>query len=634
LFDWKYDCTSKRETLIESGHTRIQNIIRCSKVYGDSNLYFLEEKLANDSTLIIKCHKSCVSIYTSKTTTDRHKRKHSEPDSSDVPKEVTRRSTDTSIFSFLQQCMFCGDQCVTEKDPKNPSRWRPAYVCRKVCTHSRQISFKQTIINTCTKRNDKWAEIVRGRIEGALSDLHAAGARYHVDCRADFFSENSVACACTTHHETGLVDEAFDTLVSLLKDDQSKVWNSMELFQVYTDNGGTLCFRETLVKRLCEHFGNDILVLHSPGLANVIMFRRKAAESMKLVNDKEDDTNDLLSALSKKIANDIESVNLDKHHYETEIDCTSAIDNVSGTLLDLLSKLSPKLDRTLPAILIGSILTSIVKNYPTGLQVALGVKMGRSKQLVSLLKEFGVTCTYDELQRFKRSAAKAATADCSLTGLADSSSGLVQVIADNFDADISSQNGKLSTHSLAVLVTQPDPQTPHVQEPNVIKRLRKEEMSESLEYDVDIQRYNGPSKPLMPKNAAQSTVIPLSILCQQVISTNTAEKQDFAFLHDVVVKENIPEFNGYNTALSREKGNPIKQKTKSVYLPLIDMTPSHPDTMMTAMAKAQELTYQTGQDFVVFTCDLQLYKVAQEVKWAYPVQFENVVLRLGGSTRS
>ena len=55
----------------------------------------------------------------------------------------------------------------------------------------------------------------------------------------------------------------------------------------------------------------------------------------------------------------------------------------------------------------------------------------------------------------------------------------------------------------------------------------------------------------------------------------------------------------------------MKLKTKSVYLPLIDMKPSNPDTMMTAMSKAQEITDQSGQRFVILTCDLQLYKVQE-----------------------
>ena len=39
--------------------------------------------------------------------------------------------------------------------------------------------------------------------------------------------------------------------------------------------------------------------------------------------------------------------------------------------------------------------------------------------------------------------------------LASSDGGLVQVVAHNFDANISSQNGLKSTHGLAMLSTQP-----------------------------------------------------------------------------------------------------------------------------------------------------------------------------------
>ena len=64
-----------------------------------------------------------------------------------------------------------------------------------------------------------------------------------------------------------------------------------------------------------------------------------------------------------------------------------------------------------------------------------------------------------------------------------------------------------------------------------------------------------------------------------------------------------PEFNGYNTRLNQEQGQLHKPKTKASYLLLIGMTPSDPDTMMTALSEAQRLTAQAGQDFTVFTCD-------------------------------
>ena len=50
-------------------------------------------------------------------------------------------------------------------------------------------------MDTCAVRNDDWGELVRIRVEGAISDLHAADARYHVDCKASFLSSRNVTCA-------------------------------------------------------------------------------------------------------------------------------------------------------------------------------------------------------------------------------------------------------------------------------------------------------------------------------------------------------------------------------------------------------------------------------------------------------
>ena len=97
--------------------------------------------------------------------------------------------------------------------------------------------------------------------------------------------------------------------------------------------------------------------------------------------------------------------------------------------------------------------------------------------------------TMIEVRRFKHSAAKATTMERSLPGLSTSSSSLVQVIVDNFDTDISSPNGKSSTHSLAMLLTQPDSNSSETVQEDTIRRVKKENMVEPLEYDVEIKRY-------------------------------------------------------------------------------------------------------------------------------------------------
>ena len=56
-------------------------------------------------------------------------------------------------------------------------------------------------------------------------------------------------------------------------------------------------------------------------------------------------------------------VSVDKNSYKTHLDYNDRSQLVSNTLLNLLSSLSPKLDHTLPAMLIGNIITSALKNH-------------------------------------------------------------------------------------------------------------------------------------------------------------------------------------------------------------------------------------------------------------------------------
>ena len=116
-------------------------------------------------------------------------------------------------------------------------------------------------------------------------------------------------------------------------------------------------------------------------------------------------------------------------------------------------------------------------------------------KLLNHLHAFHITCSYDEILRFKKSAAVATKEDINMEAIKHADNGMIQVIVDNFDVDISSQNGKLSTHSLAVLVTQPDTKQCKT-ESATIRRIKKEEMSKEIDHHVQIQRYAGAKKPI------------------------------------------------------------------------------------------------------------------------------------------
>ena len=88
------------------------------------------------------------------------------------------------------------------------------------------------------------------------------------------------------------------------------------------------------------------------------------------------------------------------------------------------------------------------------------------------------------------------------------------------------------------------------------------EMKTDIPYELDIARYDGPKKPCPPEDLIKFCVLPLAELAKTAISLNRANEMDFNFLKRVT--NNGPEFNGYNTMISREAGHSLASKTKAV----------------------------------------------------------------------
>ena len=245
---------------------------------------------------------------------------------------------------------------------------------------------------------------------------------------------------------------------------------------------------------------------------------------------------------------------------------------------------------------------------------------------------YGVCSSYKEYRRFKKSAAKAAVADLARSGISNAADGLVQGVVDNFDADISSQNGKQSTHSLAVLLTQyssPDPLSGRGS-----SHFKDQKSSEWFLW--------GPlwcwHSPLPWTQAARDAKIPCYKDCPQTEVTcphSHCREESFRTQSQFPARHRWPRTTAQNFMGTTQNfvGSRVifhSPRRKVVYLPLIDMKPSDPDTMLTAMMRVKELTAQTGQTFSILTCDQQLYRVAVQISWDQPETFKDMYLRLGG----
>ncbi len=123
------NCTQGDSCLISSGPQRIRTIIAASKSRGDTLHLTLENELDNNPDLNIKCHKSCVTTYTSKQHISRSNKRHGrmEERCHSAP-PIRRRRSELQSFDFRRHCLFCGGPCVP-RDKKNPSRWREVVQC-------------------------------------------------------------------------------------------------------------------------------------------------------------------------------------------------------------------------------------------------------------------------------------------------------------------------------------------------------------------------------------------------------------------------------------------------------------------------------------------------------------------------
>jgi len=151
-----YGCHKSEKELKCVGVDRIKSIIQASKRRQDTLHIALEKQLQDDPSLLLQCHRDCVSTYTSSWHISRHLKRTVATTSCETPVKRTRRY-DAVKFDFRQNCLYCGETCIIRPDPKNPKRWRKAVVCRTADRPGRQ-TFKDAILEVCALRNDEWSK--------------------------------------------------------------------------------------------------------------------------------------------------------------------------------------------------------------------------------------------------------------------------------------------------------------------------------------------------------------------------------------------------------------------------------------------------------------------------------------------
>jgi hypothetical protein len=248
--------------------------------------------------------------------------------------------------------------CTVDYDPKVPKERRFAAYLVRTDIRGDGLKVKDVILKQCNVRDDDLGETVRTRVLGAGSDLHAVNARYHNKCHIAFFSHSK-----SGKSKQPPEDHAFVSLCESMGQDRDRIWNSVDMKQVYDSYGGSMCSK-SLFSKVHEYFGDSVAVLSSRGLANLMVFGTETGKMMHLVKSDEDDLGIAIDKIASQIRLDALAYKQKRTTYNLNIDRDLAREPISETLMTLLKMISAKFHDSPSALLIGNMVTSMVNSQP------------------------------------------------------------------------------------------------------------------------------------------------------------------------------------------------------------------------------------------------------------------------------
>lgn len=205
---------------------------------------------------------------------------------------------------------------------------------------------------------------------------------------------------------------------------------------------------------LQSHFGKKLVVMKVTGCANLICLQENLPSNLQL---EEANDYDPISDVVKIIAGEIKT-NEKKNTYNLEnFTYDEAVADTSKTLLQLISRLVSFGTVTKQFISIAqSIQAEMSKSFnqtTLGLAVKLHHMYG-SRDLIDILNSCGFISSYDEVLRFRKSAAKMTAETTQPYEHILNADGLISTWFDNFDLQVFTPNGNRETHCMAVEFTQ------------------------------------------------------------------------------------------------------------------------------------------------------------------------------------
>ena len=383
-----------------------------------------------------------------------------------VTENISKRRalrSEATPFDYKEHCLFCGQSAKCEGKKKGHD-----------VIPVRAGDFQTRTHELCKRRHDKWAQEVESRLSNTI-DLHAADSVYHAICSVNFrtgknipqvFSANkppSKKSGGRPQEETRTT--AFRAVVDYIEEhdeeEQITIMGLVSKMDKYLADTGFQAYSAVYMKkRLLEHFKNDIFITEINGKQNVVNLRTTTASIVhnfySYSKDEDSQANQLriVQTTGKLIKNDIKHMQA-KEEYSTPAEMSDAQENIEyvpESLVHLLRVLLSGKDIDLKLSSLGQALiqASRPRTLMPPLQLGLGVQLRHhfaSKFWIQSLNRLGFYCSYAEVQKYERAAAKTLSVD--IPGFA--SGHFVQFVANNVGHNSRTLDGMETFHGMDII---------------------------------------------------------------------------------------------------------------------------------------------------------------------------------------
>ena len=163
-----------------------------------------------------------------------------------------------------------------------------------------------------------------------------------------------------------------------------------------------------MVANVCDHFGDDIVVLNVEGCDSIIGFRRFVAKSLKIVKRAASSEDDAMDTVIRRVKAEVRNIPQPRDYDLSDFRFEKAVQDTSETLLKLISELESDGEVSKKSLTLAQCIQQHINCTRNKTSLGLAVKLHHhhgSADLVRCLNDHGLVCSYDEVLRFRKSVA-------------------------------------------------------------------------------------------------------------------------------------------------------------------------------------------------------------------------------------